>query len=369
VLLFLTNWSRVDRYYLDQLAELKEVLQTRQTEPLRVPLGNERVVRFVLLLAGLLQFEREEIVRALAVSGVDLAQYKRKIMSCLTEFLTHGFTRVNSGKHLDFKLEQAHYLFFRDQFHYRSREIILRDEQGNELGRMTFAQAAKSAYGVGNTFLFKGQVYETLEFTEEDVIVRGAAEPVLCTNYYSRIPEIGRSMVWSAPGVEAEFGRLRVWYKPFRRRRVHLDSGKRLSETLPKDTMAFSVDTEGFLLQVGEGLTDYEAELLGAALIRAATTELGVDPGALACWFERQKHRLVVIEEGNPTGFAKQIWEALSMLLPIVQNRLESCTCGQRGCPRCVDLWSLKSIPLRVTWRNVVKKLGEVCLHETIGHA
>ena len=358
--LFLTSWNRVDKYYLDYPEELQEVLQTGRTEPLRVPLGNERVVRFMLLLAGLLRFERKELVQVLAVSGVDLVRYEQKVMGCLTEFLTHGYAMVNPIKHLNFKLEQVHYLFFRDQFHYRPREVVLRDEQGNEIGWVEFTHAVAHVFGVGMTFLFKGQVFETSRFTEEDAVVRVASEPIHCTNRYSRIPKIGRSIVWRAQGVEAEFGRIQVQYKSFKRQRVHLDSGERLSEIDLEDVRGFSLDTEGFLIQLTEGLTEYETELLGAALVRAAATELGVDSGALTCWYEWEGRRLVVVDEGGPTGFAKQVWEALPILLPIVKDRLATCPCERRGCPHCVNLRSLKSAPLVVTWENVVNKLKEV---------
>ncbi|MFQ5821248.1 MAG: Zn-binding domain-containing protein, partial [Candidatus Heimdallarchaeota archaeon] len=207
---------------------------------------------------------------------------------------------------------------------------------------------------------FKDQVYETLWFTEEEAVVRVTSVPILCTNRYIRIPEIGRSIIWRGEGVEAEFGRLRIQYKPFRRQRLHLDSGQRLREFCLNDAQAFSLDTEGFLLWVAKGLSDYETELLGAALVRAAATELGVDPGALTCWYERRGQRLVMVDEGGPTGFAKQVWEALPTLLPLVRTRLETCPCRRRGCPRCVDLRSLKSAPLVVTWKNLVEKLREV---------
>ena len=358
--LFLTPWSRVDRYYLNHPEELQEVFQTGRTEPLRIPLGNERVIRFILLLAGLLRFEQEELLEVLAVSGVDLAQYKQKVKSCLTEFLGHGYALVSPAKHLTFKLEQVDYLFFRDQFHYRRREVVLRDEQGREIGRVAFDQAAAHMFGVGMTFLFKGQVYETVWFTMEEVVVRVAAEPILCTNRYSRMLEIGRSIIWRTRGVEAEFGRLQVRFRPFKIHRVHLDSGEQLAEIDLEDAQGFSLDTEGFLLQLDAELTEYEAELLGAALVRAAATELGVDAGALTCWYERGGRRLAVVEEGGLTGFAKQVWEALPTLLPIVRARLETCLCGRRGCPRCVELRRLKSAPLVVTWENVVKKLKEV---------
>lgn len=359
--LFLTSWNRVDRYYLDHPEELQELLQTGRTEPLRIPMNNERVVRFVLLLAGLLRFKREEIVEVLAVSGVDLAQYQRKVKDWLTEFLTHGYALVNPAKHLVFKLENVNYLYFRDQFHYRSREVVLLDEQGNEIGRVEFSQAAAHIFGVGNTFLFKAQVYETIWFTEEEAVVRVAAEPILCTNRYSRIIKIGRSIIWRDKGGEAEYGRLRIQYKPFITQRIHLDSGEQLPEIDLEDVQGFSLDTEGFLLQLTDELTEYEAELLGAALVRAAATELGIDASALTCWYEHWGRRLVMIEEGSPTGFAKQVWEALQTLLPTVRTRLETCQCGWRGCPRCVELRNLKSAPLVVTWENVVNKLRKVC--------